>query len=578
MTLALPYPNIVNGTDADVSQIMANENYLLGVIAGGQTYAPGVYPPGTYTFVIDTVLTTPIIMLPGATLVANNCHVTLPGAFLAPLAGCLQTIGSGRFTFSETPLTGVPPEWWIASDVSIGLQAAINSGASRLRFSSTTYLLTAEKITLVSNQAWVGEGLGSTIIRWTVPPTTDAITSNNISNFTAAGITFDGNGQLTSTTSGGYPGLLPIINLEVSVNCDVSKCQFIGWSTCAVLANFDVGGNYSNNIITRATASSSQNYGILISSGIGEGSVRTKVNDNTCVNCQISVNMAFADILGNDVSGWGFSAGINVQAISTTSDLNIGFNICHDNAVTPDTFGYYGDGIEQWARNSRVFANECYNCSGNGISANGRYSVYTGNTCYNNGNSAHSAAGILVYYQDATYNGANSSFNGNVCFDNRGTKYQLYGYQEEAVAMAGLRLSGNSFAGNGTAPMSLFNASTVVDGLQSGTFTPTPTGAATFSAASGTWCIGEHTVTVTCDVTLNATADTAAFGLGLVSWGVATPSPAAASACVAALAGSGIRLYLSAGSGLILADQSAGAVTNATLSGKRVVMSLTYPI
>lgn len=45
MTLALPFPDIQNGTDADVSQIMANFNYLLANIGGGGGGGLQVFTP-----------------------------------------------------------------------------------------------------------------------------------------------------------------------------------------------------------------------------------------------------------------------------------------------------------------------------------------------------------------------------------------------------------------------------------------------------------------------------------------------------------------------------------------------------
>lgn len=323
------------------------------------------------------------------------------------------------------------------ADDTAAIQAAINSGANRLRFPAGTYMINSNGLTGKSNQLWVGDGNYSTVIRAAIAPAADFIYFSNLSGFGISGITFDGNGNLNLNT-GHFPGILPCVFLSSCSSFYVRDCRFIGFNTCGLLCN-NVGTSYiERNLVFRSSASSTVNYGICVSAGPGAPSSNLWITENECVFCQISVNCDTSFINKNYVTGWGFSAGINTQGAATCHNLTITDNICCNSNQAPDSSPYNPAGIENWAANSIIKGNTCYGNFGDGIDNGGANSVLSGNNCY-----ANLQYGIVSAGQPG-YN-----CNGSIITSNNMANNGAGGYSEYSIYVTDVFFGGNVCTGNG---------------------------------------------------------------------------------------------------------------------------------
>lgn len=343
-------------------------------------------------------------------------------AYMAPWAGAVpQTVDLKLGQVVSVEDFGADPTG--ATDSTAAIQAAINSGAGRITFGPGVFMIGAAGLRGVSNQAWTGAGRGVTILRQAVPPTKDPVFIQQKTNFDIRGIWFDGNGMLTAGV-GNFPSLLPSLHISECTNFNVSDCKFTGFYNMGPFANESQDFTVLNNIVDRGGFENFINHGI----GVSGAAMRFKIEGNNCFFCQISVNGLIGWIRGNQVTRWGFSAGINTQALASCGKLIITDNICYNPRQGPDISPYDVGGIENWGADSIIANNICYENFGNGIDNGGRRCLITGNHTFNNRN-----GGIFLLGQDATFNASDSMVIGNHMYETRegGFRYQIAGYIEQ---------------------------------------------------------------------------------------------------------------------------------------------------
>ncbi|QXH68614.1 phage tail fiber domain-containing protein [Pseudomonas asgharzadehiana] len=328
----------------------------------------------------------------------------------------------------------------IGTDDTAAMQAAIYSGAKKVKYGSGTYGVGAAGLTGVASQIWEGDGDLVCILKMLVPPTLDMVYIQQKTNFDISGICFDGNGQLTAGV-GHFPSLLPCVHISECSQFKVVDCRFIGFYNMGLLANVVSKSSIRGNHLDRGGNDTFINHGIGVS---GESS-DMRIEGNRCYYCQISVNAINTIIDGNIVTGWGFSAGINTQATSSCYNLTITNNICHDSRQEADVSPYWPQGIENWAPNSIITGNICYGNFGDGIGNGGKNCLIANNICYNN-----RSYGIFNAYQDATYNASGTLVVNNKMYDTRvgGFRYQQGGYAEQPGGLTGIMFSDNQATNN----------------------------------------------------------------------------------------------------------------------------------
>lgn len=335
----------------------------------------------------------------------------------------------------------------VGTDDTVAMQAAINSGAKVVKWGPGSFGIGAAGLTILSNQDYIGAGLGQTELKMLVAPTLDMVFSNTRTNFNIRGIHFNGNGMLTAP-GGNFPTLLPCVHLSAPSNHSVKYCKFSGFKTMGMLGNIARSGKWLHNEFDRGTADTYINHGLGISqgpAGTGADSYDMTVSHNKLTYCQISVNCSKSTIHDNRVSKWGFSAGINTQAQANCHTLIITYNDCSDSNQAYDASPYAPAGIENWAPNSIMKGNICSRNFGDGIDNGGANCIIQGNEGFDN-----KGYGLYNLYQDATFNASGTLADGNRFYDTRagGARTQLAGYAEQAGGLTGIMFSNNPCTNN----------------------------------------------------------------------------------------------------------------------------------
>ena len=335
------------------------------------------------------------------------------------------------------------------------LQNAINSGAGILVWPAGTYLVNGTGLTGVSNQIWVGQGAGSTIIKLTAN-TTGAyfVQWASKSKWGIKDLTFDMNG-FTSTSPG--PPTNPSIVLDLFACTDfvVEDCRFLKMPQFGVSLNacsrFTLRGNY----VEKTTITHDHNEALLVGNFSG-ATTDGKILNNTFVNSGTDFMGSNHLIQGNTIRGWGMGAGITVEEDANTYDLIIDSNVITggngQDASGGTGTGTWSSGIENWSprciiSNNTIFAND-----GSGIDNGGGYSVVTGNIVYDNGRGAANLKGISSRQSGnaAANNASFSVYSNNKCYDTSATTYgQTYGYSDETFITT---FTGNGTVGTGAGP------------------------------------------------------------------------------------------------------------------------------
>lgn len=442
------------GSDTEPVRLIEFEDAINNLQLGEMAFPLSVGEGGTGK---DTLTDTGVIVGNGT----DPVHVTAAGVQGSVLTGV--SLNDPIFVLGVVNIksyTGVG-EGDEVLDTS-ALQAAVdNPDIGTIYLPKGEYLLDADGLVMASNKRLVGDGMGLTVIKVAGTPNagTDPIFANGKSNIIFQDITFDLNGFGT-VLDGQYPGSRPFFYIVGGDRITFLRCGVKGFYNAGILTNTTHTVTVKDCVVEMAATSngptSSGNYGISIAGTgpIGAGNAYDcLVDGNLVINTSIGVSLRDSTISNNIVHGHGFGAGIHTQSLESNYNVRIIGNTVYDSGTDQDLAGAYPGGIENWAYNSVVANNVCFNNAACGINAGGKNSVYANNVCYNNGQAeVAGSAGIGAFAQDATFHCGGSLFIGNKCFDNQGTPTQEYGYLEHpnitAFGVTGITLGVNDFTGN----------------------------------------------------------------------------------------------------------------------------------
>lgn len=392
-----------------------------------------------------------------------------PGDSITPLV--YTPLGSAPNPVKPWHLQTANNRWWTLSVAEVcpeamgadgtpdkdttALQACQDYPAARvIRTTLKTYRLASRGLVLASNKVWVGKRTTLLMAERPIQPVGDMVLAFKQQNFEITGVTFDGNNLLDQGRGLG-PNVLPCLNIEECYNFNISKCRFINWHSCGILAN--IAGDFfieRNVFLKNVPSGAFENVAIYVSGAEVLPSYNGQINRNTVRGSIISVNALDTWITFNRVSQWGFSAGINIAAEPTCKRIHIEGNRCFDSLKGMDFVGYYPQGIECWADDSVVANNLCWNNAGDGIGLGGRRSKCYGNTCFDNGfDTTNRWNGIfLVWTPDAKgneYAADYCSVWNNTCYDTRpvGQKTQSNGLSlsNQGHTFVGIKVGENNF-------------------------------------------------------------------------------------------------------------------------------------
>ena len=258
-----------------------------------------------------------------------------------------------------------------------------------------------------------------------------------------------------------------------SIGWTVDDIEVIGGSSPLVLVSAAAVAGHTmsdarirNNRLILSAADTSLNYCIDLatnfSSEYGRGYLlRSQVDFNICINSAIQIDGDYTQVIGNDVSGWRFGAGIFAAYGSATQASSryclISNNVLHDAGTGLDVNSTPTRGIENNCVNALLQGNYAFNLGGAGFFNFASDVTYVGNEAFGTGKNriGSGAGGILDRAGFAIQNnGANSpafsslnvNFLGNAARDD-GSNLQEYGFIEDPNHTFSTVLRGNRFSG-----------------------------------------------------------------------------------------------------------------------------------
>jgi hypothetical protein len=389
------------------------------------------------------------------------------------------------------------------SDATAAIAAAMASSASpTIHLSAGTYRLRAGTYTAGSSVSLVGDGAGKSIIQ--LPPgcsqTGDLLVWAARSHVTIQDVTLD----LDGCTANGLAGAFSLaggsdIRLQrvAIVNAGTGN-----WLEASI--NGSLLGWIQDSYFQFTAPQTIQNQAINVSSSYAQAD-GWHIKNNTLVNSGALVNAAHLEFVGNNVSGWGYGAGISTSP-TLSPDALIAGNMIHDSATGKDQDGAWPTGIEGWGPRQVVTGNKVVNVAASCVFIGGPSQSVTGNWCQGAGKRADGAGSpaFQIGYVSASQSGNGSTLLGNTVV-NDGTGTTIYGLADSA-ATAGVYapLAANTFVG-ATAAASITGGTSTggspgcgVQGLSA----PTPASGACqygsnnqitglYAAAGGQWLVAQ---------------------------------------------------------------------------------------
>ncbi|MEX3972263.1 glycosyl hydrolase family 28-related protein [Paraburkholderia caribensis] len=393
------------------------------------------------------------------------------------------------------------------TDDTTAIQNAENAvaaiGGGFLMFPEGTYLISNTGISKASKVDWIGSANGASVLKAaaSVFSTAGMVNGSNLSGFEIDGIVFD-----FSAASGD----LGLINLSMTNDYTVQRCQFVGNFKFGVSHN---GGDrfiYRNNKFLRTAGATSQNQGLLVSTSAGPCR-NGLIESNYHLNTGMDLSCQYTTIRDNQTYNWQFGAGITIEQNDLCSDLKIIGNTNIGGAGT-DVNNTVCLGIENWAPRSQIIGNTCSANAGDGISNGGQDCQIIGNACVNNGQV--SGNGITSRYTSASINGNYSTIAGNCCIDTQGSHTQSYGYADFNNSVFGVFLSGNVFTGNKLGGENILGTTAVATPMLHGSVSVTPGTLANGASAGGGFALSGSAVGDMCVVGYGADLQ----GVKLSAW------------------------------------------------------------
>ena len=193
-------------------------------------------------------------------------------------------------------------------------------------------------------------------------------------------------------------------------------------------------------------AQSIQNQGINVSASYAQGD-DVLIEGNTLVNTGALANVMHLRFLDNDVSGWGYGAGISTNPVYS-ADAVIAGNVLHDSGTGQDADGAWPNGIESWGPRAVIAGNRVANVAA-GLFVGGPGSTVICNVVTGAGKRADGAgdAGLTLGYVSVAQNANGSTLLGNVVEED-GTGTTRFGLRDSAhTAGVHAPLASNAFAG-----------------------------------------------------------------------------------------------------------------------------------
>lgn len=222
----------------------------------------------------------------------------------------------------------------------------------------------------------------------------------------------------------------------------------------------------ADNSISRTAASTTSNEGIIATDAIQNS--YGEVIRNRLIKTGMDISAEFTTIGWNHITDWGYGGGITTEQSAKCHDLVITGNICSGGGPAPDIVGTHIPGIENWAKDSIVSNNICFENGGPGVDQGGSNCTITGNICYDNSQETNNTYdGIVARYDGVTYNSNNTIYVSNQSYNTGGTG-QRYGYSEQSALLVGIVLGPNILRTNATGEMLVLSTDTRVDGVANG--------------------------------------------------------------------------------------------------------------
>ena len=368
--------------------------------------------------------------------------------------------------------------------------AAINTAITSNRnvfFPDGIYLLSSTVTkTGLSNFALVGSSRDRVKIILTSAGTYSGIPidiqTSNI--FSVREITFDANNNASLFGTNAVVRILSCTDFRFE-NSSIINHKYIGLGVNSC-SKFTV----KNNVFKQITQINTTNYNLNVSSTLSV-SANGDISGNLSVNSGIGVVGIDIFITNNSVIGTKYGSCIATFALGaagTTAPNVYGRYIVQNNICTgangTDADGFICAGMEIAGPNCLIENNNVYGNDGEGIRLFARQSICSGNMVWNNGiglGGTFKQGGIVAYWSavdSGKYSVNYSLIQNNMCFDT-GAGTQLYGYAEQSTNVDFVKVSGNNFDNNATAPVYL-QATSVNNSYDfENWFTYTPTIAAT---------------------------------------------------------------------------------------------------
>lgn len=361
----------------------------------------------------------------------------VPGMVDSPMASHIENVVDLR-TFGRAVGDG--------SDATAAIRAAMASAdAPVVKVPVGVYGLSAGTYAAGSAVSLVGEGIGKSIIRLQA----DCAQSGDLLHWVGRDdvlvqdLTLDLNGCAAGSLSGG-------LAVTGGRSLRLVRVAVVGAGAGPWLLASLNGISHAQVVGSRfqaRAAQSSQNQGINVSASYAQGD-DVLIEGNTLVNTGALANVRHLRFLGNDVSGWGYGAGISTNPVHS-ADAVIAGNVLHDSGIGQDADGAWPNGIESWGPRAVIAGNRVSNVAA-GLFIGGPDSTVTCNVVTGAGKRADGVgeAGLILGYVSAAQNANGSTLLGNVVADD-GTGTTRFGLRDNArTAGVHAPLAANIFAGS----------------------------------------------------------------------------------------------------------------------------------
>lgn len=290
-----------------------------------------------------------------------------------------------------------------------GANAPINSGYGTVTTNGTAVTLVTGT-PFYTDGTWAGLPFVINYVYYTIASVTD---SSHLVLTATAGV------QSSAVTYFSVGLMYQVIGMVNASYVTIRDCRFVNVFPTLVVAFYGGAGfiTLDHNYIETTAASGNQNEGFNISTGGPYAMNGVRVTNNTLVHTGMDINTYGAHVEGNDISGWGYGAGITTEVSALC-----GYNLISRNMLVSstgiDTNATRPNAIEDWASYDRITENFVSGMSGDGIDAGGPNTLIANNITIDNGSSAPGAGcGISARYGNDTYQCSYCTFTGNVSLD-----------------------------------------------------------------------------------------------------------------------------------------------------------------